>query len=57
MGITGNVRITEDDVDRILSDSRCVHCKIGFLVSLLIYTQAEVVPSQFLASLSMKAQR
>jgi hypothetical protein len=55
MGIAANVRVTEGNVDCILSDGRGIHGKVGFLVSPLIDAKAEVMPPQFLAGVSMKA--
>ena len=57
MGVAGDVRIAEGDVDRVLGDGRSIHGKIGFLVSSLVYAETEVMPPQFVAGVSIEAER
>jgi hypothetical protein len=44
VGVAGNVRGAESDVDRIRSDGRGIHREVGLLVNPLVYAKIEVVP-------------
>ncbi len=57
MGVAGDIRSAEGDIDSILSPGRGIHRQIGFLASSLIDAETEVMPPQFFAGVSMEAQR
>src|SRR4051812_46080857 len=57
MRVAGDVRIAEGDIDRILSDGRRVDGQIRLFVGSLVHAETEVMPPQFLACASIKAQR
>ena len=49
VGVAGDIRIAEGDIDSILSHGRGIHRQIGFLASSLIDAETEVMPPQFFA--------
>ena len=57
VGVAGDVRIAEGDVDGILGDGGRVDGQVRLFVGALVHAEAEVMPPQFLAVLSVEAER
>ena len=53
--VAGDVRVAEGDVYGILGDGGRIDGEVGFLVRPLIHAQAEVMPPQFLAGVSIES--
>src|SRR5262245_48420409 len=56
MRIPCDIGIAEGDVHGVLGDGGCIYGEVGFLVSSLVDTKAEVMSPKFFAILAIKAE-